>query len=135
MVCSVTTRHRWKERRGWGNLREMILAIASVPVPPGVWVVIALVAIVSGGIPMLLRNAGDKRARKKLEAWASENQLELTEATLLPMVRGPFRMKGYWTSVFRIRTRSSAGAERAAYVCTGNFFIWAFTAPDVRWDT
>jgi hypothetical protein len=116
----------------------MPLLLAAPPVhtdpPPEVWVAIILFGALCGLVPLLMRVAGDRKATRQLPEWARAQGLDLLEFRLVPSRRGPFSRRGYWTSVFRVTTKTAAGPSRAGWVCAGNFFLWGFGKPELTWD-
>lgn len=116
----------------------MPLLLAAPPVhtdpPPEVWAAIILFGAMCGLVPLLLRMAGDRKATTQLTDWARTENLELIEFGLVPSRRGPFSRRGYWTSVFRVKTKTGGGPTREGWFCSGNFFVWGFGKPEVTWD-
>ena len=104
--------------------------------PPGwaVGVAIALLVLVVVAPLYVLQRLGNRRAGRLLDEWARANGITLESKELdVFRWRGPFGMRGRWTSVFRIRGRSAQGQVRDGWVCMNNVFVWG-GAPDVRWD-
>ena len=113
---------------------RLLADAARQPMPPGVVFVIVCMAVLSGVIPLLLRVYGDRRATRMLASWASEQRYELVSQRVISSMRGPFRMRGYWTTVFIVKVRLPGGEEKMGFLCMNNFFVWGGGKPDVAWD-
>jgi hypothetical protein len=95
------------------------------------WIVVAV--FWAAAVICLLR-ADIRWERRRLEAWARREKLEIVSRQRRVWRRGPFDPLGQYL-VFRIRVRDAEGKEKDGWVRLGSWFWgpWSDEA-EARWD-
>lgn len=92
------------------------------------------IGLLLAGLALLLNGLYYCWARRRLDAWARQNQVSLIGCQWRWFLRGPYDALGKYV-VFRIVSRNADGSERIGWVRLGGFWAGLFSDEShVLWE-